>query len=134
MPATLAPSVRILTAAELAAALSVRDLTDPAQGPHALQLVLADIVGALAAAWRCEVRTVRAGALVPVEDNYPRLGYPAGAATRDARYTRYASETCLLRSHTSAMVPPQLRRLAADGGGAWDVLLACAGVVHRRDA
>ena len=36
-----------LDAAHLCAALSLRDLTDPAQGPHAMQRLLADVIGAL---------------------------------------------------------------------------------------
>jgi phenylalanyl-tRNA synthetase alpha chain len=137
-PAThTAPSVRPLTPGQLAAALSVPDLTDPAQGPHALQLLVADLAAALGSAWGCEVRIERSTPLVSVEDNYTRLGYPADAVTRDARYTRYAGEGCMLRSHTSAMIPPALRRLAAEGLGAGtgrDVLLCCPGLVHRRDA
>lgn len=117
---------------ELARALNVRDLTDPTQGPHATQLVVGMLTEALQARWRNEVRLIRAHPLVPVEDNYERLGYPPDAVTRDARHTRYASETCMLRSHTSAMIPPALRALAGDRG--WnDVLLACAGMVYRRD-
>ncbi|GAA2580855.1 hypothetical protein SMC26_21020 [Actinomadura fulvescens] len=131
-PAQPSAHSRLLSPDELARALSVRDLTDPAQGPHAAQLVISALTEALRARWRNELRLVRAHPLVPVEDNYERLGYPAGAVTRDARYTRYASETCMLRSHTSAMVPPSLRELA--GAQDWnDVLLACAGVVYRRD-
>jgi phenylalanyl-tRNA synthetase alpha chain len=38
----------------------------------------------------------------------------------------------MLRSHSSAMVPPALRELAGEPGG--DVLLACPGIVYRRDA
>ncbi|MFG2000273.1 hypothetical protein ACGFNU_14085 [Spirillospora sp. NPDC048911] len=122
----------LLSPDELARALSVRDLTDPSQGPHAAQLAAGLLAEALQARWRNELLLVRAHPLVPVEDNYERLGYPAGAVTRDARYTRYASETCMLRSHTSAMIPPALRDLAR-APDRHDVLLACAGVVYRRD-
>jgi phenylalanyl-tRNA synthetase alpha chain len=38
----------------------------------------------------------------------------------------------MLRSHATAMIPAALRALAADP--ATDVLLACPGVVYRRDA
>jgi phenylalanyl-tRNA synthetase alpha chain len=126
-----------LSPREIADALSVRDLADPAEGPHALQLLISRLVRALVGRWGCESRIVRGGALVPVEDNYDRLGYAPDAVTRDARYTRYVSESCMLRSHTSALVPPALRRLAATrpGGAArYDVLLACPGIVHRRDS
>jgi phenylalanyl-tRNA synthetase alpha chain len=69
---------------------------------------------------------------VPVADNYDRLGYAAGAVTREARYTRYVDAGHMLRSHSSAMVPPALRQLAAQPGD--DVLLVCPGIVYRRDS
>ena len=59
------------------------------------------------------------------------LGYDPGAVTRDARYTRYVTATEMLRSHTSAMIPAALRSV---GRRATDVLVACPGIVYRRDA
>lgn len=115
-------------------ALAVRDLTDPAGGPHAVQRVLDAAAAALARAWGCAVRVERAGPVVSVEDNYDRLHYPPGGAARDARYTRYVSATHLLRTQTSAMIPPLLRRVAAEPDAPGDVLLVCPGVVYRRDA
>ncbi|MDT7788662.1 MAG: phenylalanyl-tRNA synthetase alpha chain [Pseudonocardiales bacterium] len=107
---------------ELVRALSVRDLSDPAQGPHAMQLLIADLKAALD-----EPEEVRHHPLVPVEHNYERLGYPADAVTREARYTRYVSETCMLRSHTTAMIPPALKEATPD------VTLVGPGLVYRRD-
>ena len=121
---------RTITSQQLAAALALRDLSDPADGPHAMQLVAAAITDALAARWRCPVVVHRAGPVVTVAENYGLLGYPPDAATRDARYTRYVDDTHLLRSHTSAMVPAALRRL---GGRDEDVVVACPGLVYRRD-
>jgi phenylalanyl-tRNA synthetase alpha chain len=40
----------------------------------------------------------------------------------------------MLRSHSTAMVPPALRSLAADRPPTADVLLACPGISYRRDA
>lgn len=107
---------------ELVRALNVRDLTDPAQGPHAMQLLIADLKAVLD-----NPREVRHHPLVPVEHNYEHLGYPEDAITRDARYTRYVSETCMLRSHTTAMIPPALKHATPD------VTLLCPGLVYRRD-
>lgn len=116
-------------------ALSLRDLTDPAQGPHALQLLIEASVAALAGAWPgCRVLLHRASPVVPVEDNYDGLGYPPDGAARGARYTRWLDERTLLRTQTSAMVPPLLRRLAAGAEPGDDLLLACPGLVYRRDA
>ena len=111
----------------------MRDLTDPAQGPHAVQLVVDAAVAALTDRWGSEVRVRRDDPVVTVTANYDDLGYPPGAATRDARYTRYVDDGHVLRTMTSVMVPPALRELAATGAGA-DVLLVCPGVVYRRDA
>ncbi|HEX6037984.1 hypothetical protein [Longimicrobium sp.] len=112
-------------------AVTLRDLTDPAQGPHALQMLLDRITHALRERWGCAVRVHRAHPAVPVEHNYDRLHYPPGGAARDARYTRYVSETTVLRSQTSAMIPSLLAEIAQDPPA--DVLLACPGLVYRRD-
>lgn len=123
----------LLTPHQIADALSIRDLTDPAQGSHALQQVLDLVVRNLAATWGCAVQEERRGPIVPIEDNYERLGYPADAVTRDSRYTRYVSDTCMLRSHCSASIPAALRRLARARVCPADVLLVCPGLVYRRD-
>lgn len=117
---------------QLQAALGIRDLSDSRQGPHAIQVVVARAVEALSHAWSCEVRWCPGPKIVPVADNYDRLGYATDAITREARYTRYVSARQILRSHSSAMVPPALRRLARDSAD--DVLLVCPGMVYRRDA
>jgi phenylalanyl-tRNA synthetase alpha chain len=124
---------------ELEHALAIRDLTDPAQGPHACQIIVDDIASNLTAAWNNERRVVRGDRVVSLDDNYENLGFPADAVTRDARYTRYVSATTVLRSHSSAMVPGALRGLAAEYDAdaevaPRDVLLVCAGICYRRDS
>ncbi|TQM05980.1 hypothetical protein [Pseudonocardia kunmingensis] len=123
---------RTLDPAAVAAALALRDLTDPAQGRHAVQLLLDAAVAAVGR--HSTVSVQRRGAAVAVEDNYDRLGYAPSAVTRESRYSRYLSETVMLRSHTSAGVPPALRALAARPDPPDDVLLVLPGLVHRRDA
>jgi len=124
--------VSCLNPAQLRRDLGVRDLSDPAEGLHAIQILIRRAVEELCRAWNCEVRWCRGPRVVPVADNYGRLGYVAGAITRDTRYTRYVDAGHMLRSHASAMIPPALRRLARQPGD--DVLLACPGMVYRRDA
>jgi len=124
--------VSYLSPVQLRRDLGTRDLSDPAEGPHAIQLLIGRAVAELSRAWSCEVRWCRGPRIVPVADNYDRLGYPAEAITRDTRYTRYVDAGHMLRSHSSAMVPPALRGLAGEPGG--DALLACPGIVYRRDA
>ena len=138
----MSSSISYLSPAQLQAALDLRDLSDPAGGPHAIQILIDRAVEALSRAWSCEVRWCRGPKVVPVADNYDRLGYATDAITREARYTRYVSTGQMLRSHSSAMIPPALRELAQrelaqrelarDQGD--DVLLVCPGMVYRRDA
>jgi phenylalanyl-tRNA synthetase alpha chain len=124
--------VSYLDPVQLQRDLGMRDLSEPAQGPHAIQVLIGQAVERLCGAWKCEVRWCRGPRVVPVADNYDRLGYPAEAITRETRYTRYVDAGRMLRSHSSAMIPPALRRLARQPGD--DVLLACPGIVYRRDA
>jgi phenylalanyl-tRNA synthetase alpha chain len=123
--------VHLLTADEVARALRVRDLTDPAEGPHAMQRIVDDIVDGLVRLWRCRPVVHRGRRLVSLHDNYDALGYSPDAVTRDARYTRYASSAEVLRSHTSALIPGALRSLDACST---DTLVACPGLVYRRDS
>lgn len=128
------PTPPLLDRDALDRALALRDLSDPAAGPHAMQQLLAIVVQALAERWHCAVHVARAHPVVPVADNYDHLRIAGDAVTRDARYTRYVSAGTLLRSHTSAMIPPLLRAAAARPDAApADQLLACPGLVWRRD-
>ena len=121
-----------LSTDQLSASLGMRDLTDPAAGPHAMQELLGSVVKALSSSWGVSERLMRISPLVLVEDNYDRLGFDTGAITRDTRYSRYVSATVMLRSHTSASIPPLLRSL--DPSASLDELVVLPGLVYRRDA
>src|SRR3954447_4305004 len=112
-------------------ALVLPDLTDPLHGHHALQLLVAQGLDALRALLGCPVLAQRGSPVVSTADNWEVLRYPPAAAARDERYTRRVDGARVLRSHTSAMVPQALR-LAAETG-LDDVLVACPGLVYRRD-
>jgi phenylalanyl-tRNA synthetase alpha chain len=127
-PALLSPS-------QLELDLAIPDLSDPADGPHAIQRLVDLAVTALSGHWKLtgdQVRWCRGPRVVPVADNYDRLGYHPSDVTRAGRYTRYVDGRHMLRSHSTAMVPPALRQLAADLAD--DVLLVCPGISYRRDA
>lgn len=119
-----------LTAEQARAALLLRDLTDPEQGRHAMQLIVDEVESAVRAHFGVTVIRRRANPVVTVADNYDRLGYPSGAAARDVRYTRYLTSELMLRSHTSAMIPAALESLPSDVD---DVVVSCPGLVYRRD-
>jgi phenylalanyl-tRNA synthetase alpha chain len=122
----------LLSAEQLGHDLSVRDLTDPASGPHAIQLIVRRTVRAIRIRWPDRPRWRRGDRVVPVADNYDLLGYDPADVTREARYSRYVAPGWMLRSHSTAMIPGALRWLATlpDDGA----LLVCPGLVYRRDA
>jgi phenylalanyl-tRNA synthetase alpha chain len=120
-----------LSASVIRNALELRDLTDPSQGPHAMQLLLDRIERRLADLWRVPVRRERAHPVVSVEENYDRLLVAGDAVAREARYTRYLNDKAILRTHSSAIVPPVLDRVSADPPA--DVILSCPGLCYRRE-
>jgi phenylalanyl-tRNA synthetase alpha chain len=121
-----------LTASDLHRALTLRDLSDPSQGPHAMQVLLDHIVCALQTAWDCTVTTIRNPPVVSVHDNYDRLGFDGGDITREVRYTRYVSPTTMLRSHTTADIPSALEGYNTSHGSV-DELVVVPGLVYRRE-
>jgi phenylalanyl-tRNA synthetase alpha chain len=112
-------------------ALNLRDLTDPDDGRHAMQILIEDILCALRKEWCCEIKIYRESPIISVEDNYNKLRYPPDGAARDARYSRYVTAGTLLRTMASAMVPGAMRSIAQNPPQ--DILLACPGIVYRRD-
>jgi phenylalanyl-tRNA synthetase alpha chain len=113
-------------------ALAVRDLTDAALGPHAMQRLVQSAVESLSQRWGCPAIIYRAPPVVSVAENYDELRYAADGAAREARYTRYVSDELLLRTQTSASIPRALRMIAP--AAYEDVLLVCPGLTYRRDA
>ncbi|WP_265446655.1 hypothetical protein [Flexivirga meconopsidis] len=122
-----------LSTPQLIDALLIRDLTDAEQGLHAMQPLLGALIESVRDVARCPVIQLRQSALVSTAANYDALGYEQSDITRSERYSRYVSSSVMLRSHTSAMLPPALARHVERGGPA-DALYAAAGLAYRRDA
>ena len=122
----------LLSSEALCSALNLADLTNPRQGTHAMQLLLQEIRQALTKQWRCRQLMIRSGSVVPITNNYDRLGYPPEGAARDARYTRYVADGYILRTQTSAAIPDLLDGLSLDPPD--DLLLLLPGLVYRRDS
>jgi phenylalanyl-tRNA synthetase alpha chain len=108
--------------------LTLRDLTDPTQGVHCVQIVADTIDDALAGSWKIPVRRDPGPRVVSVADNYDRLRYPSDAVTRGRRYTHYVDSGRMLRSHTTARIPALLRGLREP-----ELLLSVPGICYRRD-
>src|SRR3712207_2477483 len=125
-------TVTVLSPEALRRALELRDLSDPRQGPHAMQELVRLAHERLARSWGARRWLYRGSPVVTVAENYDELGYPPDGAARDARYTRYVAENALLRTQASAAIPRLLRMLALDPPE--DALLVCPGLAYRRDA
>ncbi|NND64662.1 MAG: hypothetical protein HKM24_01745 [Gammaproteobacteria bacterium] len=123
--------VKKISTSQLKYALNLADLTNVADGQHAMQLVVSDIIASLRSAWRCEVVVNRESPIVSIAENYDYLNYPQDGAARDARYTRYVCDTALLRTQTTSMVPRVLRTIANKLPD--DLLIALPGLTYRRD-
>lgn len=116
---------------QLRYALNLRDLTDPNDGHHAMQLVMDDIIQALLSKWQCNLKIYRESPIVSIEENYDRLNYPRDGASRNSRYTRYVCDTALLRTQASAMAPNAMKDLSNNMPD--DILIALPGLTYRRD-
>jgi phenylalanyl-tRNA synthetase alpha chain len=97
-----------------------------------MQDLLAELLRALTDAWACALVVRRNSPVVSVDENYRRLHYPDDGPARASRYTRYISSDQILRTQTSASIPSLLAEVAP--AGLRDVLLACPGLVYRRDS
>jgi hypothetical protein len=103
------PSIHsTLTASQLARDLAVRDLTDPPEGDHAMQLLIDAAVISLAGTWSCQIRWHRGPRMVAVEDNHDRLRIPlrtrsAGTCATPATST---SAACCAATPRRCSPPP----------------------------
>jgi phenylalanyl-tRNA synthetase alpha chain len=112
---------------QLDRALALRDLADPAQGPHAMQLVVQALESAVAGLYGVRVHRDAGPRVVTVSDNYDGLRYADDDVTRDRRYSHYVGDGRMLRSHTTARIPQLLRAVGEP------VLLSVPGICYRRD-
>jgi phenylalanyl-tRNA synthetase alpha chain len=124
-------NIKKISLEQLRHAINLRDLSNPADGSHSMQILMDDIVHALKGSWKCQVKIYRENPIVSIEDNYDRLNYPKDGASRDARYTRYVCDTALLRTQSSAMVPNAMQEVSPNLPD--DILLAMPGLTYRRD-
>ena len=107
--------------------LALRDLTDPDQGLHAINILMNDLITVVARWSGLRADILRRPPVVPITDNYDRLFYEPDAIARSARYSHYIDDTHMLRTHTTAGIPPLLAETRSDR------LIVCPGLVYRRD-
>lgn len=125
----------IMSPEQLAKSLAIPDLSDPANGIHAINLmfekfrIYLDGKAGLNGWPALEVR--RSNPITSIANNFDRLLFPENNAGRSSVYTRHVSEQSVLRTHTSCMIPDILEELPARG--IEDYLVLCPGICYRRD-
>ncbi|OGZ72946.1 MAG: hypothetical protein A2832_00550 [Candidatus Zambryskibacteria bacterium RIFCSPHIGHO2_01_FULL_44_22b] len=77
-----------------------------------------------------DIRVVRGDAVVEAKDNFDSLLFSPGNPGRSSTYTRYTDENHVLRTHTSALIPPTFKKLEKGIDYSTFVL---PGLVYRRD-
>ena len=102
-------------------------MTDPDQGRHAINILMTDLASAIARWSGLAADIIRRSPIVPISDNYDRLFYEVDAIARSARYSHYIDDRRMLRTHTTAGIPPLLAETNCDR------LIVCPGLVYRRD-
>lgn len=125
-------SSHLISKERLATTLAIKDLSDPANGVHAINLVVRKVYDYLLAKnnWpKPEVR--RAHPISSVTNDFDRLYFPSDSLNRLPRYTRYLDEKTILRTHTTAMIPDILKEIKIKNIEDYSVL--CPGLCYRRD-
>lgn len=102
-------------------------MSDPAQGRHAVNIALANVVRALETFSGLTADIIRGSPVVRITDNYDRLFYEPDAVARSSRYSHYIDAERILRTHTTAAIPEELARTRSDR------FIVCPGLVYRRD-
>jgi phenylalanyl-tRNA synthetase alpha chain len=114
-------------------ALAIKDLTDPQNGIHAINLLIERIRTSLSQkeGWSTPDLRRSASPISSVTNDFDRLYFPADSPSRSLVYTRYIDETKILRTHTTAMIPDLLTEMKQKGLTDYSVL--CPGICYRRD-
>jgi phenylalanyl-tRNA synthetase alpha chain len=102
-------------------------LTNPANGIHAINLIVYKIAEALYKSGYPEPTIWRSSPITTVADNFDKLYFPSDSLSRSPKYTRYLGDGSLLRTHTTAIMPELLSHLQGEQ------LILHPGICYRRD-
>lgn len=114
--------------------LSVDDLTLPTedgQERNIIGKVYDQVINKLTENNFPSINVVRGDPIVEAKDNFDSLLFSPGNPGRSSTYTRYTDEDHVLRTHTSALIPPTFKKLRDDVVDHATIVLP--GLVYRRD-
>ncbi|CAM4040254.1 Phenylalanine-tRNA ligase alpha subunit [Pseudomonas reidholzensis] len=123
-----------ICADKLQAALDLPDLTESVANPHAINLLLNEILEHLGNKGWPQAELVSGPRVVTAEENYGLLGYTADEVTLGSAHTRWVTEHTLLRTQTTSRIPVALQQAAGQRRAGERLLLAAPGITFRRDS
>lgn len=115
------------------AALSMLDLTEDNAEPHAIHLMVNTILTGLQSRGWPEAQVRRGPRIVTALENYGLLGYNDNEVTLGSSHTRWVTQTTLLRTQTTSLIPSALQLAASTRQPGELVLIAAPGITYRRD-
>jgi phenylalanyl-tRNA synthetase alpha chain len=119
---------------ELARALALPDLTEMSgPAPHAVALAAQSVLRGLASRGWPKACIEYGERVVEARDNYALLGYDPAEITLGSAHTRWVSDTCLLRTQMTSLIPAALTRAARLRRPGVRLLIAAPGITFRRD-
>lgn len=123
-------SISILSQEEINQLISKPDLVQ--DNHHAIGLLIKEIETSLAQKYNVLPKLIYGNSIVSLEDNYYALNYDKKEITLSSRYTKYVSDTHILRTQMTSVVPELLRQYNKVKN-IQDELYICPGKVYRRD-
>ncbi|WP_416771991.1 hypothetical protein ACMGT0_07130 [Pseudomonas sp. RHF3.3-3] len=126
-------SRRYLCDAQISQAMQIADLSEFEVPVHAVGLIAQCVLGGLEAQGWPAPRVIRGPRIVTAEQNYALLGYAPDEVTLGSDHTRWISESQLLRTQTTSLIPPALVEAARARKPGETMLLAAPGITFRRD-
>ena len=123
----------VMSSEKIKQALAIKDLTDPKNGVHAINLIIERIREALSQKEGWSTPEIRRSdsSISSVTNDFDRLYLPPDSPSRSSVYTRYITEEIILRTHTTAMIPGLLVEMKHKG--LTDYMVLCPGICYRRD-
>lgn len=120
--------IEIMSQDQVARSLAFKDLSDPRNGIHAVNLVLDRIIERLSSVKSYPTLILeRRPHITTVEENFDNLLFPADSMVRSSTHTRYLSANTVLRTNASSIIPSVIAKLRIS-----DDLVLCPSICFRR--
>lgn len=127
------PTKSCITSQQLQRSLDLQDLTVSSLKPHAINLLVRDILQGLHARGWPDADIVTGPRVVNARENYGLLGYDVTEITLGSEHTRWVDDSRLLRTQTTSQIPEALVAAVKNRRPGEMKLLAAPGITFRRD-